>query len=274
MLSDKIRELRKHSGLSQEELAERIDVSRQAVSKWELGAAVLTADKLVELADFFGVSLDYLMREGEAFPQEEMPKRTGNRRKIAAWCLIAAALLGFALLGALCALKSLTSVSGSFTLRIDGVGIIAILAVLCAAAGVVLLISLKKIGGIMKTSSKILVGISAALLAAFAAKNIINYASYVKTINSAPFDVNISINALFLVIPAAVLAAIALFLERKTRIPVICAAIFAAVVIEELMRQIAVYHFSFLDGLLLAIPYIAAAVIFAVFAIISKKRGL
>lgn len=37
MLSEKIRELRRRSGLSQEELAERLEVSRQAVSKWELG---------------------------------------------------------------------------------------------------------------------------------------------------------------------------------------------------------------------------------------------
>ncbi|MDE6728885.1 MAG: helix-turn-helix domain-containing protein, partial [Oscillospiraceae bacterium] len=69
MLSEKIRALRKKSGLSQEELAERLDVSRQAVSKWELGSAVPTADKLVDIADFFGVSLDYLMR-GEIFSQK------------------------------------------------------------------------------------------------------------------------------------------------------------------------------------------------------------
>lgn len=145
MLSDKIRELRKRSGLSQEELAERVDVSRQAVSKWELGSAVPTADKLVELADFFGVSLDYLMREGEATPQSfETPKRTGKRRKITAWCLIAAALLAFALIGVLCAAKALASASQSLTVQLDGVGVIVLAAVICAVTGIALLISLKK----------------------------------------------------------------------------------------------------------------------------------
>lgn len=156
MLSDKIRELRRRSGLSQEELAERIDVSRQAVSKWELGAAVPTADKLVELADFFGVSLDYLMREGEALPQAETPtaippefhkgncKRTGKRRKIAAWCLIAAALASFALIAVLCAFKALASASQSFTVHLNGVGVIVLAAIICAVTGIALLISLKK----------------------------------------------------------------------------------------------------------------------------------
>lgn len=144
MLSDKIRELRRRSGLSQEELAERIDVSRQAVSKWELGAAVPTADKLVELADYFGVSLDYLMREGEALPQAEMPKRTGKRRKVAAWCLIVTALVGFAVIAVLCAFKALASASESFTVHLNGVGIIVLAAIICAVTGIALLISLKK----------------------------------------------------------------------------------------------------------------------------------
>ncbi len=127
----------------------------------------------------------------------------------------------------------------------------------------------------MKISSKILLSVSGALLAVFAVKNIIDYSRYTKTVNSAPFDITISLNALFLVVPAAVLAAIALFSERKTRVLAISAAVFAAISIEEIVRQIAVRHFVILDGLLMAIPYIAAAVIFAVFIIVLtvKKRG-
>lgn len=125
----------------------------------------------------------------------------------------------------------------------------------------------------MKTSSKIFVGASAALLAAFAAKNIIDYSRYKNTVNSAPFDVAISVNALFLVLPAALLAAIAFYRERKTRVLAICAAVLAVISIEETARQITVNRSSLSDGLLLAIPYIAAAAVFAVFAIIRKKRG-
>ena len=47
MLSEKIRALRRRAGLSQEELAETVGVSRQAVSKWESGASVPELDKLV-----------------------------------------------------------------------------------------------------------------------------------------------------------------------------------------------------------------------------------
>lgn len=145
MLSEKLRSLRRRSGLSQEELAERLDVSRQAVSKWELGSAVPTADKLVEIADFFGVSLDFLMREGEENPYiGEIPKRTGTRRIIAGCCLIGAAVCAFLFIGIIHALESQQKVGGSFSIHLDGVGAIAVSAVLCAAAGAALLISSKK----------------------------------------------------------------------------------------------------------------------------------
>ena len=57
-LNEKIFQCRKRSGLSQEELAERLGVSRQAVSKWELGTAQPELDKLRLLAKTFGVSTD------------------------------------------------------------------------------------------------------------------------------------------------------------------------------------------------------------------------
>ena len=65
---EKLISLRKKTGLSQEELAERIDVSRQAISRWELGSTLPDAPNLLKLSDLFGVSIDYLLRddEGEA----------------------------------------------------------------------------------------------------------------------------------------------------------------------------------------------------------------
>ena len=59
---------RKRQGLSQEELAARIGVSRQAVSRWELGSTMPDAPNLVKLADLFGVTTDYLLRETEEAP--------------------------------------------------------------------------------------------------------------------------------------------------------------------------------------------------------------
>ncbi|MBP5550746.1 MAG: helix-turn-helix transcriptional regulator [Bacilli bacterium] len=61
MLCDKIIELRKSKDISQEQLADIIDTSRQAVSKWERGESLPDIDKLRELAIYFDVSIDYLL---------------------------------------------------------------------------------------------------------------------------------------------------------------------------------------------------------------------
>lgn len=61
--SEKVRKLRIRKGLSQEELAEKLDVSRQTVSKWEAGSSLPEIEKLIFLSDFFQVSIDYLLRD-------------------------------------------------------------------------------------------------------------------------------------------------------------------------------------------------------------------
>ena len=63
MLSEKIINLRKSRGWSQEELAERLDVSRQSVSKWESGISNPELDKIVAMSTLFGVSTDYLLKD-------------------------------------------------------------------------------------------------------------------------------------------------------------------------------------------------------------------
>ena len=63
ILADKIIELRKKSGWSQEELAEKLDVSRQSVSKWEGAQSVPDMGRIVQLSELFGVSTDYLLKE-------------------------------------------------------------------------------------------------------------------------------------------------------------------------------------------------------------------
>lgn len=64
-LSEKILSLRTARGLSQGDLAEKLEVSRQSVSKWETGQSTPDLDKIIKLADLFGVSVDELVREGE-----------------------------------------------------------------------------------------------------------------------------------------------------------------------------------------------------------------
>lgn len=78
-LAERIFALRTQMGLSQEELAEQLGVSRQSVSKWETGQSVPDLDKLIKLADLFGVTLDELARDtseqGEDTSARE-PERT------------------------------------------------------------------------------------------------------------------------------------------------------------------------------------------------------
>lgn len=62
---EKIVELRKQKGLSQEELAEQLGVSRQAVSRWELGQTLPDIPNLLQLCELFGVNADYLVRDEE-----------------------------------------------------------------------------------------------------------------------------------------------------------------------------------------------------------------
>ena len=62
-LSEKILALRKQHGLSQEELAGKLNVSRQAVSRWEVGSALPDASNVLQLSKLFGVSADYLLND-------------------------------------------------------------------------------------------------------------------------------------------------------------------------------------------------------------------
>ena len=64
-LGDKILMLRKKVGMSQEQLAEKLDVSRQAISRWELGSALPDANNIRQLSRVFAVSADYLLNDDE-----------------------------------------------------------------------------------------------------------------------------------------------------------------------------------------------------------------
>ena len=61
--AEKLLELRTQSGYSQEALAEKLNVSRQAISKWEIGTTLPETEKVIAISDFFEVSLDYLLKD-------------------------------------------------------------------------------------------------------------------------------------------------------------------------------------------------------------------
>ena len=70
ILTDKISELRKKNGWSQEELAGQLGVSRQSVSKWESASSIPDLDKILKMSEIFGVSTDYLLKDSSE-PAEE-----------------------------------------------------------------------------------------------------------------------------------------------------------------------------------------------------------
>lgn len=67
--NNKLYELRKQKGFSQEELANRLNVSRQTVSKWEVGDSTPDMEKLAAISDLFGVSLDELVLDKAPEPE-------------------------------------------------------------------------------------------------------------------------------------------------------------------------------------------------------------
>lgn len=67
-IADRIQRLRKLKGLSQEQLAAQLDVSRQAVSKWESGQSVPELDKIILMSDLFETTTDYLLKGTQPQP--------------------------------------------------------------------------------------------------------------------------------------------------------------------------------------------------------------
>ena len=87
-IGEKIAKARREKRLTQEELADRLGVSRQAVSKWESGAALPETDKLARLSGLLGVSCDYLLcddaseEQGNAFGRPRQEAEAGQTYQV------------------------------------------------------------------------------------------------------------------------------------------------------------------------------------------------
>lgn len=86
-IADRIRDLRKSKGISQEQLADVVGVSRQAVSKWESEQTIPDLDKVVILSEYFGVTTDYILKGIEPV-KEKVGFKISNKMK-------ASIILGF-----------------------------------------------------------------------------------------------------------------------------------------------------------------------------------
>ena len=124
ILADKIIRLRKKNGWSQEELADKMNVSRQAVSKWESAQTIPDLEKILQLGTLFGVTTDYLLKdeiEEEEFSNDDSSDTTVKKisieeantyleqRKLASWRI---ALATFLCILSPIALIVLTTLSG------------------------------------------------------------------------------------------------------------------------------------------------------------------
>lgn len=99
---EKLQGLRQKAGMSQDALAEKLNVSRQAVSRWERDETMPETEKVIALADLFGVTTDYLLRDQperqaepshQAPPQRDWVDKLGHLAKtkgyLLGWVLIA-----------------------------------------------------------------------------------------------------------------------------------------------------------------------------------------
>ena len=148
IFADKLITLRKKAGWSQEELAEKLNVTRQSVSKWEGAQSVPDIDKILQLSRLFGVTTDYLLKDDAAEPEyteddtsplprvtlaqanDYLAKARANAPKLAlAAALCVVSPIPLLALGAL-------SEAGLFGIWEDlagGIGLIALLAIIAAA---------------------------------------------------------------------------------------------------------------------------------------------
>ena len=140
MLQENIYTLRRKAGLSQEQLAERLAVTRQTISKWEGGHSVPDLEKLQAMAAVFGVTLDELTGTEQPAPRQtgSTPKNTGLILCIAgAVCLIALAVLSMA------APQAAEQLNESSVVTFNGSGLLMCLAAAVMAVGAWLLLKRK-----------------------------------------------------------------------------------------------------------------------------------
>lgn len=149
MLSEKIYTLRRKNGLSQEQLAEKIGVSRQAISKWEGGLSTPELDKLKALSEFFQVTMDELICDqmsnaiSDEVKQEKHPA-TDNGSKIGiVLCLIGASCLIVFGIVIIVNPSAAGQVSESSMITLNGTGILITLFVLLMILGIYLIVKKK-----------------------------------------------------------------------------------------------------------------------------------
>lgn len=160
MLSEKIYTLRRERGLSQEQLAEKIGVSRQAISKWEGGLSTPELDKLKALSECFQISIDELTEnqpesasadssdkdDTDDTPkkkEELFPHKAGESKIGICLCIIGAVCLLFFGILTVIHPSSVGTSNESFMITLNGTGMLITLFVLLMIFGIIMILKRK-----------------------------------------------------------------------------------------------------------------------------------
>ena len=120
-MADRIQYLRKAKGISQEELSDKIGVSRQAVSKWESEQSVPDLDRIINMSEFFGVTTDYILKGIEPVVSDKTKSNEFTSK------ILYVASTAFISIGLLCAFagwytdQTMDSFWGSMIIQVVGV---------------------------------------------------------------------------------------------------------------------------------------------------------
>ena len=147
MLSERIYQFRRKSGLSQEQLAEKIGVSRQAISKWESGTSMPEFQKLLALSECFHITLDELVKDRGAEERTEETRSTPKEAKgpKAGICLCLAGAICLTLSGLMMVISpgAAEQLNTASTITLNGSGVLIALCVLLMVTGAVLILRKK-----------------------------------------------------------------------------------------------------------------------------------
>ena len=148
MLAERIYTLRRKHGLSQEQLAEKIGVSRQSISKWESGLSTPELDKLMALSECFRISLDELTKEpaaGGALEENcaqvtKAPSSSTEKKVGIGLCLLGAVCLILSGVLMLVSPRAAEQLNASSAITLNGSGLLLLLCVLSMIAGLILVL--------------------------------------------------------------------------------------------------------------------------------------
>lgn len=161
-LSEKIVKLRKNNGLTQEQLAEQLNVSRQSVSKWESGQAAPDIDKIVALGEIFHVTTDYLLKPSEldelAMKTEMLEKRQqeilekDKKRMERQYCIMASVSIYLTAFAVYMFIRQVSWINDTLWNIFPGVSLPVIILLLATAAAILVCVRRKQRGGRQETA--------------------------------------------------------------------------------------------------------------------------